>query len=246
MLSASALGDESATMDLVSSGMRSGKMNDFVLPLKRLGVMANEGKPPAMRLLGRVAASQGKETEALEWFRKAAEISSEQDFEGAGEALVSEGQILRRSNRREAEAAFRKAAVKFDNPSAYWHLAQLEDEGSSTREIYLMKAATSGIVEAAYQLGTAALSKAKASGGNSSPPSHGMAREWFQIAATDGHGPSMLALAQVCKASGEVDQGLEWLGKAKKLDGVREEALRIEEGWEASDGVSVDSRLEKL
>jgi TPR repeat protein len=206
-------------------------MSDYALPLKRLGVMAKEGKPQAMRLLGRVAASQGKDTEALEWFRKAAEGSAQLDFEDAGEALVCEGQILQRSNRRDAEAAFRKAALEFDNPSAYWHLSQLEDEGSSHREIYLLKAASSGIVEAAYELGSAALSKTKASGGNYLPPFHGMAREWFEIAATDGHGPSMLAIAQVCKASGEVDQGLKWLGKAKKLNGVREEALRIEEGW---------------
>lgn len=233
MLSASALGDESATIDLVSSGIRSGKMSDYALPLKRLGAMAEEGKPQAMRLLGRLAASQGNDAEALEWFRKATQESAQMDFEDAGEALVTEGQILQKSNRRDAEAAFRKAALEFDNPSAYLHLALLQKEDSPEREIYLLKAASSGVIEAAYQLGCAEVSKAKATGDNP-PPSHGMAREWFQIAAADGHGPSMLSLAQISKDIGESHEGLQWLEKAKKVKGVREQALKMEEGWQDS------------
>jgi TPR repeat protein len=166
----------------------------------------------------------------LEWFRTVLEESENLDTEEAGEALVCEGQILKKTNLKEAEAAFRKAALELDNPSAYFNLSQLEEEGSVQQKVYLLKAASSGISEAAHSLGSLELSKIKASD-DSTSPDYGMAREWFQIAATDGFGPSMLIMARICKASGESDEGLEWLAKAKGLAEVKRQAMEMEDNW---------------
>jgi tetratricopeptide (TPR) repeat protein len=136
MLSASELGDESATIDLVSSGLRKGKLNLYAAPLKRLEILAKEGKPRSMTLLGRIAAARGEDREALKWFRTVFQETENLDIEEAGEALVCEGQILKKTNLKEAEATFRKAALELDNPSAYFNLSQLEEEGSAQQKVY--------------------------------------------------------------------------------------------------------------
>jgi TPR repeat protein len=232
MQSASELGDESATIDLVSSALRKGKLHLYAASLQQLEILAKEGKPRSMTLLGRVAAARGKDREALEWFRTVFKESGNLDPEEAGEALVCEGQILKKTNLKEAEAAFRKAALELDNPSAYFNLSQLEEEGSLQQKVYLLKAASSGISEAAHSLGSLELSKIKESD-ESSSPDYGMAREWFQIAAVDGFGPSMLSMARICKASGESEEGLEWLAKAKGSAEVQRQAMEMEDNWES-------------
>jgi TPR repeat protein len=232
MLTASELGDDEATIILVVAGIRSGNFRDYEKPLKKLGVMAKEGNPRAMTLSGRIAASQGGNKEALGWFRKATQGPTGLDFEEAGEALVCEGQLLMKDDTKAAQAVLRKAALELDDPSAYFYLAELEEKGSQSQAVYLMKAASSGIIEAAHELGSIELSKTtKASEGNS-PPSYGIAREWFQLAAVGDYGPSMLQLAQICKESGEPDEGLKWLEKAKKREDVREQALQMRDSWE--------------
>jgi TPR repeat protein len=216
MLSASELGDSAATIALLSSGMRSGNFRKYEKPLKRLGILAKEGNPRAMTLLGRTEASKGNATEALEWIRKATRGPAGLDFEEAGEALVYEGQLLMNRNREEAIKALRKAALELDEPSAYFYLAKLEKSGSPNQTVYFMKAASSGVTEASHQLGLIELSKAvKAADGNT-PPDYGMAREWFQLAAADGYQPSMLSMCQICEDSGKTDEELEWRKKANK------------------------------
>ena len=232
MLSASKLGNQEATFRLIVSGIRSGNFKNYEQPLKRLQIMAKENNPTAMTLLGRILANQGKDREALELFHKATRGPAGLDFEGAGEALVCEGQLLMEQNAKEAETIFRKAAFELDDPSAYYYLSELQEESSLNQAVYLMKAASSGIVEAAHKLGSIELLKTKESSASNSSPNHGMAREWFHLAAAGEYGPSMLSMAQICRECGELDEGLQWLNKAKKLEDVREQALEMEDKWE--------------
>jgi TPR repeat protein len=231
MLSASRLGNEEATINLVTSGIRSGNFRNHRHLLERLEIMAKEGNPRAMTLLGRISANQGRKREALAWFRKATQGLAGLDFEEAGEALVCEAQLVMDDNAKEAETLFRKAAFELDDPSAYYYLSELQ-ESPLNQVAYLMKAASSGIVEAAHKLGLMELSKTGRGADGNSPTSYGMAREWFQLAAAGKYGPSMLSLAQMCRECGELDEGLRWLNQAKKLEDVREQALKIESSWE--------------
>lgn len=231
MLTASELGDETATISLVTSGIRNGNFRSYEKPLKQIGIMAKEGNRRAMGILGRLALGKEKNSEALDWFQKATAGPQGLDFEDAGEILVYEGQLLMKTNVKEAEAVFRKAALELDDPSAYFYLSQLEEDGSPNEVVYLLKAASSGIIEAAHRLACIEYSKSMAPDGNS-PPNYAMAREWFQLAGNGGYGPSMLQMAQLCRDSGESDEGLKWLQKAKKLEDVREQALEVEDSWE--------------
>jgi TPR repeat protein len=237
MLSASELGEASATFDLIEAGIRSASLTlqAYAAPLQRLGLLAKkDGHRQAMVLLGKVLLSQQKELEALEWFRKASQGPSESlDFEGAAEALVNEGRILLEQKDEEgAGAAFRKAAVDLDDPTGYFYLSKLADPDSPQQQVYLLKAASAGIVEAWHNLGSLELARLQA---QPAPPKtfqdFGMAREWFQVAAADGFGLSMLNLALMCKAVGQPGAGMEWLEKAETVPEVREQARSLKAQW---------------
>lgn len=237
MLSASKLGQVEATFTLIESAIRSKSIDSavYIEPLKRLGILAKEdGDRQAMVLLGKLLLAEQREREALNWFRKASQGPAESlDFEGAGEALVNEGRILLSWKDNEGAAtAFRKAAVELDEPSAYFYLSKLEEPDSSQQQVYLLKAASSGIVEAWHNLGSLELARFEKQPRKSGTiKDYGMAREWFQVAAADGFGLSMLNLALICKAGGEPDAGLKWLDKAEELPEVREQARSIRAQW---------------
>jgi TPR repeat protein len=235
MLSASALGDKSATFEIISSALRSGILNEYPSVLQRLGLFAKKDNDrQAMTLLGKVLLSQRGEKDALEWFRKATRPPTGGiDFDGAGEALVHEGRILMQWKDKDgAKKVFEKAALELDDPSAYFYLSQLQEPGSSIQEVYLLKAASSGVQDAYHNLG--ALELARIDKNKKKPTSladYGMAREWFQVAAADGFGLSMLNLALMCKAVGEIEEGKKWLSRAEENPDVREQAKSISSQW---------------
>lgn len=237
MLSASELGETTATFKLIEAAIHSKSLDltSFTAPLQRLGILAKkEGNRQAMALLGKVLLTQQKEREALEWFRKASQGPAESlGFEGAREALVHEGRILLGwADKEGAATAFRKAALELDDPSAYFYLSKFEEPNSAQQQVYLLKAASSGIVEAWHDLGSIELARIdKQPAKPDSISDYGMAREWFQVAAADGFGLSMLNLALICKAAGELDSGLKWLDKAEQLPEVREQAKHLRAQW---------------
>jgi TPR repeat protein len=237
MLSASALGEKTATFNLIEAAIHSRSLDitTYAAPLQRLGILAKEeGDRQAMVLLGKVLLTQQQEMEALDWFRKASQGPAESlNFEGAGDALVHQGRILLGWNDKEgATTAFRKAAIELDDPAGYFYLSKFEQPNSSQQQVYLLKAASSGIVEAWHDLGSIELARIdEKTEKPGSISDYGMAREWFQVAAADGFGLSMLNLALICKAVGEADSGLKWLDKAEELPEVKDQAKSIRAQW---------------
>jgi len=231
MMAASELGEKAATFEIISTALRAGVLNYYQAPLQRLGILAKEDNDPqAMTLLGKVLMAERRDKEALDWFRKATRPpTGGLDFDGSGEALVNEGRILFQRNEKErAKAAFEKAALELDDPFAYFYLAQLQEPGSSNQQVYLLKAASSGVIEAWHNLGALELEKINKQGGKpSSLADYGMAREWFQVAAADGFGLSMLNMAMMCKAVGQMDEASKWLEKAENIDKVRDQAKAL-------------------
>lgn len=217
MMSASEMGYEPATLYLVTFGLGNGQFRLYEKPLQHVKIMADRGNPRALILLGRVVGSQGRDKEALEFFRKAIQGPAGLEFEGASDALVYVGQLLIKKDKGQAEAVFRKAALEFDDPSAYYYLAEIEKEGSLNRMVYYMKAASSGILEAAHKLGNIEKSRAVEEAKGKGPPDYQMAREWFQIAAEGQYWASMVSMAEICKDTGDSDQEQKWLQKARDL-----------------------------
>lgn len=238
MLSASSLGEKSATFEVISSAITTGFPRDYPAPLQRLGVLAKkDNDPQAMTLLGKVLFNQRGEKEAMEWFRKATRPpTGSLDFQGAGDALVHEGRILLGwKDKKGAEAAFRKAALELDDPSAYFYLSQLQEPGSPNQEVYLLKAASSGVLEAWHNLGALELAKIeKRPLKDGQTRNCGMAKEWFEVAAADGFGLSMLNLASIYRAMGQEEEALRWLEKAEGVPDVREQAGSMRGKWRSA------------
>jgi tetratricopeptide (TPR) repeat protein len=238
MISACELGERSATYELVASALRTGNLKEYDGSIRRLAMLANkENDPRAMLLLGKALYGQGGNRESLSWFQKATRPpTGSLNFDGAAEALVQEGRILlSRNEALAARDAFSKAAFELDDPTAYFYLSQFEDTGSKEQEVYLMKASTAGITEAWHNLGSLELAK-DTKRIIKKMEDYGVAREWFLVAASEGFGLSMLNLAVMHKAVGEIEEGLEWLERAEETEGVEEEARRLKSEW--VDGVA--------
>ncbi len=236
MLAASALGDKSATFEVILSALNMRTLSEYTVPLQRLGLLAKKDHDPqAMTVLGKVLYVQGAEREALTWFRKATQPPTGLDFDGANDALVSEGRILMNLNDKDgARKAFEKAALELDDPTAYFYLSKFEKENSPQQKVYLLKAATSGVKEAYHNLGVIELAAIEKSGKKpTSMQDYGMAREWFHVAAADGFGLSMLNLALMHRVVGEVDESLGWLEKAEGAAETRAQAQSLRRQWSA-------------
>jgi len=251
MFSASNLGEQNATFELMAAAIRQGDFGEnYSAPLRRLGIMAKkDGIPQAMAMLGQVLLAQRMEKEALEWFSKATEGPTELlNFEAAGEALVHKGRLLQKRGETEAAVeAFRRAASELDDPSAYFYLSTFQEHGSSEQKVYLLKAASSGIVEAWHNLGVIELPQSekhlKPTGGKG-VPKYRIAREWFELAAADGFGMSMLNLALICRSEERLDEGMKWLEKAALIPEAREQALGVKAEW-GRDGPSFREWMSK-
>lgn len=233
MLSASNLGDAAATFTVIAASLQTGSLQLYQPQLYRLGQLAKKHDPQAMTLLGKVLLTQSKEKEALDWFQRVTRHFSEYpNFEGAGEAFVNEGRLLLKYGKRDdAEAAFRKAALELDDPSAYFYLAQLQEPKSPKQEIYLLKAASSGVVEAQHNLGAIELAKAESTATNGTKLDFRMAIEWFTVAAQSGSGLSMLNLASIYKAQGDPARGLPWLEAAEDIPEISEQVQAVRSNW---------------
>lgn len=235
MLSASALGDVNATMQLLGSAQRRGALDrdEYAAPLQHLEKVAESGENvQAMVLLGKILQTEGDEEGALEMFEKAAMGGSDSpaDANGVSEALVRQGLILLgKANLEGAETAFRKAALDFDYAPAYYQLAKLQPEDSPTKEIYLLKSASSGVLEACHELGEQHLKKFTKL--DDSKIAGEMAKEWLFLGASGGYGPSMISLALLNKDSGSLDAGLDWLKTAEAVPEVSEIAQRLRVEW---------------
>lgn len=164
MLAASAMGEKSATFGIVLNAISTGQLGKYSAQVKQLVDLAqNTNDSQAMAILGSALMASGQEKEALAYFQKATRAGLE--FDGAGEALVGEGRILINQGKKvAAKAALEKAALQLDDPAAYYYLSQLQEPGSTNQQVYLLKAATSGIIEASHNLGAFELEKIHKSG----------------------------------------------------------------------------------
>lgn len=80
-----------------------------------------------------------------------------------------------------------------------------------TYETHLLKAAASGVIEAAHNLGVHYQSN--------SPPDLIFAQEWYTLAATEGFAPSQVNLATILRGEGKYAPACEWLAKAQREQG---------------------------
>ena len=237
LVTAASFGDRASNFKLVHAATSQGRLHDVTESLQHVGILAKTGNDPqAMALLGMALFSQRKEQEALTWLRRAS--AGALDFPGAADALILEGRILMSHDKSGAMAVFQRAADELDDPNAYFYLSKLVSPDLAAREVYLIKAAASGVMEASHNLGVIEL--AKINKGGKQPKAlddYGMARDWTEVAAEGGFGLSMLNMAMMYRNVGLRDQAMEWLEKAGEDTKVLEEAQALRENWDSEDAL---------
>jgi len=169
--SASALNEPMATLQIVSEAFKNGTLAKPALanPLQRLSTLARaDSNAPATILLAQILESQGKVDKALTYYEqitnnegKTYKATTEVE-DTVAQAWLALGRI-RTSNKdwTGAEAALKKAALEYDEPTAYFYLARFCDPKSDEYLLYNLKAASSGVREAAHNLGDFYLRQSK-------------------------------------------------------------------------------------
>ena len=161
--SASALNEPAATLQIVSEAFQNGTVAkpELAKPLQHLSMLAKtDNNASAMFLLAQILESQGKVDKALSYYeqitndkgktyRAAAEVDGTvaQAWLALGRIKTSNGDLTG------AKAALKKAALEYDDPTAYFYLARFCDPMSDDYQLYNLKAASSGVKEAAHNLG---------------------------------------------------------------------------------------------
>ena len=163
LLAASELDDEAATITLVSQAVQTGRMRhpDIVAPRAHLARLAAARNPAAMVLQAELLAAQGQAEKALQL----AEAAVRQDgdaytgAEAVGEATQRAWSTLAKLRRQRgdvkgARLALEQGALEHDDPWAYYYLANSYRAPAHPDYVaFMLKAAVSGIPDAAHKLG---------------------------------------------------------------------------------------------
>lgn len=168
--SASALGEPIATLKVVSEAYQNGKLAtpELAKPLQRLTTLAKvNSNPPAMLLLAQILESQGKVDKALTYYEQITNNDGKDRAAAEADGTIARAWLalgrIKASNEdfTGAEAALKKAALEYDEPTAYFYLARFCDTKSDDYLLYNLKAASSGVREAAHNLGDFYLRQSK-------------------------------------------------------------------------------------
>jgi tetratricopeptide (TPR) repeat protein len=233
--SASSLGDIHATVALLARAMRMGTLEDaeYVSPIARIKTQAlpPHSDPSAMTLLGRIYEAQDREDDALQLYKRVVSISVSSDQATSdprneqfiSDALVFQGRILlRRNDKTGAHAAFRRAALEYDNADAYYDLAIHTEKGTQNWNVYMLKAAQSGAPGAAYYLGAELWDKwynyNRSKQVDKAKEALAMSKEWLLLAARAGLAHAMINLALIIAYEGNVQSAERWVKLAEETN----------------------------
>ncbi|PVI06333.1 hypothetical protein DM02DRAFT_14931 [Periconia macrospinosa] len=215
---------------------------DFIQSGAMLRILAAEGDPSCITMEGLLLQREGHIDRAKATYRKALEVfdfTIHQNWphpsalpwippwRPLAELLLSEPGSTAET-REEAKKILEKGAIKGDDPLAYWQLASFETGRTPFWFKCVTKAAASGHVEAAYNLGRfhmdayqepksilqnkeleAMVNYATSWQGNNSLKR--LAIEWLDVAALAGYKPAMMDLAELYDAEGDWELATEKL-----------------------------------
>ena len=240
LLASARLGDREAILLVIKSAIRSNDLKNIkVSSIYQLHFrpMLQAKHPAALFLEGQKAEKEGHPRQALCIFEEAIAASDAHPFEIMAD--ISPADIgkavgrLRASNgdHEGAQAALSTAALHYDDLDAHFQLAKnYINPYSQDYKNFMLKAAASGNVEAAYELGVLLLKhfhggmsqteKARFVHGSgvdklNNEENRNEAQEWFSVAAESGHVGSQLYLAITLHGSGNYEDGSRWLNVAK-------------------------------
>ena len=210
---ASELGDEYATFTLVDEALKHGRVQDLQQsklqqPLKHLKELADANNTIAMVLLARVLELKGEFRSALTTFKAAVAAVNNpndkrdtRDKDALCEAWKEIARIEKTNGNLSKEMqAWEAAAMQGDDPKAFYELALRKADKSPSESLeHLLKAASSGVGDAAFKLGMAhcssleagqdektsdaRTSRTGANPGQALSKQYEMIKQWFTIAS---------------------------------------------------------------
>ena len=164
LLSASEQRDAEASKFLISEAIRNSKLSSpSIAPARsHLRQLVEAGSPSAMMLQARILEIQGEPERALHLYEKSVGGQANSDNPAIADSIDDLGEAwmaiakLKAKNRDEsgAEKAYEIAAFQYDDPWAYYWLADRRWQTANPQALqYMLKAASSGVVLAAHKLG---------------------------------------------------------------------------------------------
>lgn len=153
-------------------------------------ILAHRDDPNACTLQGLIFASQrnsNSDAMALKWFLSAMQLGGEEPgaWDWQASCYIGLAKIyLKQGKLAKAKETLRHAADGLDMPEACWLYANTFDQDDAERVVWLKKAAVSGNMAAARELGQAALRELNAENISNGKKKEGqlLADEWLAIA----------------------------------------------------------------
>lgn len=233
LLAASDIEDPAATLMLVKSALTRDSLtplSDLSKPLNHLRRLVDSGNAPALFLQAQVCELEGKLKLALEMFLQSTTAANEKSTEAElvdirlADAWRAVSRVRKRlGDNQGAKAALEIAALEYDDALAYLHLAKdFSDSTSYEHELYLLEAASSGILEAIEKLGLHYKDKLQNTLRDLLPGSqigrveNSQAFEWLSIGAEAGIPLSQIHFAALLKNIHRSNEAFKWLAEASK------------------------------
>lgn len=205
-------------------------LSDLSKPIKHLRRLADSGNAPALFLQVLETEFEGKFKVALEMNLQSTHVAYENGTESelVNIRLTDAWRAIYRVRKRlgdnqGAKAALERAAFECDDALAYLNLANdLSDPTTSEHELYLLKAASFGILEAIEKLGSYYKDKLQDKLKDLLPESQvewvekSKAFEWLSIGASAGIPSSQIHFAALLKSIHRPNETLKWLAEASK------------------------------
>jgi tetratricopeptide (TPR) repeat protein len=162
LLAAAKLRDEPAIFLVIQEALRRGSLGapgvDFIYRTT-FKILVEKSHPKALYLEAQLCERQGNNDRALALYEKLVardteDASSENDVDYGTAWMAISKLRARKGDRAGVGKAIERAAFRFENPAAYYQLAKVFTSPSTAEyEGFLLKAAASGEVRAAHELG---------------------------------------------------------------------------------------------
>lgn len=248
LLAGSDVEDPAATLMLVKSALNRDSripLSDLSKPLKHLRRLADSGNAPALFLQALEVELEGKLKAALKMYLQSTQVTNETGIEAElvdirlADAWRAISRVRKRlGDNQGAKAALERAAFECDDALAYLNLAKdFSDPTSPEYELYLLKAASSGILEAIEKLGSYYKDKLQDKLKGLLPESQiewverSQAFEWLSLGASAGIPSSQIHFAALLKIIHRPNEALKWLAEASKSPQHAIVASRLKRMW---------------
>lgn len=248
LLAGSDVEDPAATLMLVKSALNRDSrisLSDLSKLIKHLRRLADSGNAPALFLRALEIELEGKLKVALKMYLQSIQVANENGIEAElvdirlADAWRAISRVRKRlGDNQGTKAALERAAFECDDALAYLHLANdFSDPTSPEHELYLLKAASSGILEAIEKLGSYykenlqnklkdLLSESQIEWVEKSE-----AFEWLSLGASAGIPSSQIHFAALLKIIHRPNEALKWLAEASKSPQHATIASRLKRMW---------------